>query len=234
MMYIWQDYSADVRFVIEQDESAGTEAYRADTAEPSVMVNPWYRFSDVFQNAMHCPDDLQSILLHFLAQLDFYAGTDNISLLRELLSNELRSGSFGKQAADCFETLDAEDQRLFLAYLALYIESGERQDLFDRFFFAIFGRVQNLRNPRKRWDGTYSPCSAQVYYRKSEDCLYYYCAAEENTYNVNCFKLARLLFADAKRKIRPVWGRRCFGVIGENGNCAAAPRVGMTQIVRGG
>lgn len=230
-MYIWEEYQPETRYAIAKNDATCTEAYRAPDGGEEIRVNVARRFSEIFtaETGQTVKDGLVSAALHFLAQLDLLSFVTPETLEQDVLSMEIRTGACGEEIRKRFLSLDAADRERVLQYLRKAWHGDE--DLFDCVFLDFFGRLQNAFSPHPRWNGRYTPFSAEIYYSRSADTYYCYCAAEETEYNRNCFELARLLFADAERNIRPVWGKRCFGVTGEAYPHAAEPVIGEIQIL---
>ena len=235
-MYIWEEYQPETRYAIAKNDATCTEAYQAPDSGQEIRVNVARRFSEIFtaETGQGVRDglisgELVSAALHFLAHLDLLSSVTPETLEQDVLSMEIRRGACGEEIRKRFLSLDAPDRERVLQYLRKAWSGDE--DLFDRVFLDFFGRIQNAFSPRSRWNGRYASLSAEIYYSRSTDTYYCYCAAEETEYNRNCFELARLLFADAGRNIRPVWGKRCFGVVGESAPHAAEPVIGEIQIL---
>ena len=235
-MYIWEESRPETRYAIAKNDATCAEAYRTGDGDSEIRVNVAIRFSEIFTaetgQAMRdglVSDALVSAALRFLAHLDLLSSVTPETLERDVLSMEIRAGAYGEEIRERFLSLDGADRERVLRYLQK-APDGEG-DLFDRVFLDFFGRFQNAFSPRPRWNGRYASRSAEIYYNRFEDTHYCYCAAEETEYNRNCFELARLLFADAGRNIRPVWGKRCFGVVGEAYPHAAEPVVGEIQML---
>lgn len=230
-MYIWEEYHPKTHYAIAKNDATCTEAYRLAGDDSEIRVNVALRFSEIFTTEMgrDVPDGVVSAALHFLAHLDLLSSVTPDTLERDVLSMEIRTGAYGENIRKRFLFLDAIDRERVLCYLQMARKA--ESDLFDRVFLDFFGRLQNAFSPCPHWNGRYTSASAEIYYSRSTDTYYCYCAAEETEYNRNCFELARLLFADAGRNIRPVWGKRCFGVVGEACPHAAVPVIGEIQIL---
>ena len=114
-----------------------------------------------------------------------------------------------------------------------YQNYAAQEHIFDDVFFALFGRNNNEYGSNERWCSDYSPYSAEKYNDKNSNTIYYFCAAEEddNQYNRRLFSLIKKLFADCTLKIEPIWGKYCFGMLGDPEFEASCPRIDLTQIL---
>ncbi|MBR1592842.1 MAG: hypothetical protein IJ666_07520 [Ruminococcus sp.] len=233
MSYIWENYSGSRKFAVsEKNVNFCYETYPCD--ENTYSVNTDIRFSDIFGDELPSNENSSEIcglVIHYLAHTDIVCGAVSVSLCDNIYMCDIKNGKYGSEIRRRFELLDNADKNLFLRYMHKYHISCGRKDYFDRVFFEMFGKKNNTFRENVHYDPDYTENSAEIYYQPSKDIYYYYCGADgTDEYNTNRFELARMLFADCTKNIIPVWGKFCFGIIGEN-NHAAAPVVGRIKII---
>lgn len=249
--YIWQNYSTENRFTLLHEYSLK----EAEQHGNQILVNPLVRFSEIFsanyfktlsenthgadsldiqktsfETLYDVDDEIPNLLFHYLAQLDLLCGHYLTHSYKDLFTNEILEGRYGQELCENFSKLNTKDRDIIAIYLQKYHEIGEKKDFFDDVFFDFFGRINNLYN--EDFDADYTKHSAEIYYQRSTDTFYYFCAAEGSEYNKIRFSVARALFADCTKNICPVWGKYCFGIINENyREYAAVPIVNQIQII---
>ena len=131
-----------------------------------------------------------------------------------MVYNEIINGCYGAEIAQRMKNLSPDDRHLFLHYLKVYHDSGERKYLFHNVFMDLFGKIHNCYGKYNGWHENLYGHSAEIYHRLSDDVWFYFCAVAKTPEQENRFELAKLLFADYTRDIRPIWGNVCFGIIG--------------------
>lgn len=231
-MYIWQDYDKTRRFSANSIPSIH-EAEKSNTGEVSVNIGD--RFSVLGLGALKRSDpdgDIENIIFHYLAELDIAVGDAEFGMKFDIIAREILDGRYGERVKKCFQATSERNRRLIISYLYDYIKSGERLDLFERVFLDLFGKRQNIRN--SEFDSDYTDLNAEIYYHKATEIFYCYCAVENTRENTAAFETARLLFADCRHKIIPVWGRCCFGVTDNEKKSSTAAYIGKIQIINGG
>lgn len=254
MIYIWENYNTENHFSLLKPQD-GYFLTETTCFGNQIRVNALSRFSEIFASRSHeessenirdsdylngsknqhksicdLDDEIINIVFHYLAQLDLLCGHCLTHSYKDLLVGEILEERYGVQLRKDFETLNLKDRDIIAIYLQKHHQNGERKDLFNDIFFDLFGRVNNLYNDD--FDKGYTKHSAEIYYQRSTDTFYYYCAAEESDYNKNRFAVAKTLFADCTKNIYPVWGKYCFGIINDcYRSYAAAPIIDKIQII---
>lgn len=219
MSYIWSNYSDNNKYLINgRNNSSFQETYSYE--ENKIEVNLALRFSSIFY--LNEDNELSSLseeaintIVHYLAQKDIINGTLYTDLSLLLIKREIDNGLYGKEIKERFSKLADIDKRLFLKYIEIKNNKNNMEDLFPKLFMDMFGRINNMFKAQTSWNGDYTEHSSEIYYNGYKDTYYYFCAAEENEENVNKFELAKLLFADCRKNIVPIWGKYCFGIIDE-------------------
>ena len=249
MSYIWNNYSEKNKFSIGQgfNKSSFIEAYKLNNGE--TIVNLLLRFSSIFSldenilNDCHCEplkeawqsidfSEVINIFTHYLAQKDLINGTYYTDYYLLLIQDEIKKGAYGDEVKERYSKLSDLDKRLNLKYIELKHKQKNLKDLFPSVFMDMFGRINNMFNEKTEWNSSYTEHSAEIYYNKYKDTYFYFCAAEKTEKNENRFELAKLLFADCRNNIVPIWGKYCFGVIDEYfSKEAAIPVIDGIQIL---
>ena len=160
-------------------------------------------------------EELINIITHYLAQRDIINGTYYTDTYLLIIQDEIKKGAYGEEAKERYSKLSDIDKRLILKYIELKHNQKNLKYLFSSVFMDMFGRINNMFNEKTEWDSSYTEHSAEIYYNNYKNTFYYFCAAEKTEKNENRFELAKLLFADCRKNIVPIWGKYCFGVIDE-------------------
>ena len=241
-------------YKIKKDWIATPTACNDETSEETIVVNLMLRFASIFslnddswiatqsttarnddcesKSNEYLRDEIINIIVHYLAQKDLINGTYYTDYYLLLFQDEIEKGAYGEEVRDRFSKLSDLDKRLILKYMSLKHKQNNINDLFSDVFMDMFGRINNMFNEKTEWNSSYTKHSAEIYYSRDKNTYYYFCAAEPSEKNKNRFEIAKLIFADCRKNIEPVWGKYCFGVIDEYIlNEAAIPVIDGIQII---
>ena len=106
--------------------------------ELRIEVNPYYRFYDIFKDLFHpemqeFPDlrkSLANLIFHLLAENDAMSGMTKEEYYKQFLYQNIRSGAFGRDAADTIELFKREERELILSGLLRQYQTGSSLDIF--------------------------------------------------------------------------------------------------------
>ena len=106
--------------------------------ELRIEVNPYYRFYDIFKDLFHpemqeFPDlrkSLANLIFHLLAENDAMSGMTKEEYYKQFLYQNIRSGAFGRDAADTVELFKREERELILSGLLRQYQTGSSLDIF--------------------------------------------------------------------------------------------------------
>lgn len=153
MNYLWEAFlNADergikkeqMRFLIAESYSGYMEIsdsflnQKELQEELRIEVNPYYRFYDIFKDLFHpemqeFPDlrkSLANLIFHLLAENDAMSGMTKEEYYKQFLYQNIRSGAFGRDAADTIELFKREERELILSGLLRQYQTGSSLDIF--------------------------------------------------------------------------------------------------------
>nr|WP_302143478.1 hypothetical protein [uncultured Schaedlerella sp.] len=153
MNYLWEAFlNADergikkeqMRFLIAESYSGYMEIsdsflnQKELQEELRIEVNPYYRFYDIFKDLFHpemqeFPDlrkSLANLIFHLLAENDAMSGMTKEEYYKQFLYQNIRSGAFGRDAADTVELFKREERELILSGLLRQYQTGSSLDIF--------------------------------------------------------------------------------------------------------
>ena len=153
MNYLWEAFlNADergikkeqMRFLIAESYSGYMEIsdsflnQKELQEELRIEVNPYYRFYDIFKDLFHpemqeFPDlrkSLANLIFHLLAENDAMSGMTKEEYYKQYLYQNIRSGAFGRDAADTIELFKREERELILSGLLRQYQTGSSLDIF--------------------------------------------------------------------------------------------------------
>ena len=238
MSYIWQDYCENDDYRIHLPICLlTTECSPKTNGSNNRLVSMFGRLSTILDDISFTRTDLDissmaSVIIHYLAQLDLFSGESSQSITDDFIMEEIHTGRYGQTIKKSFEQLSFSDKKLFVLYMRKHHERGERTSYFSEVFFELFGRLNNEFSDNSEFDPEFTELSAAIYFQQSTNTYYCFCAAEQTEYNENRFNLAKMIFADHKEHIKPIWGKYCFGTIGNSRLLSESMiRIGRTQIL---
>ena len=134
----------DLRFVHEGKGSAYMELslpfmnQEELQGEKVIGVNTYCRFYSIFKH-MYQPDQkefpylrnsLTNLIIHMLAENDARRGMTKEEYYKQFLYQNIRSGAFGRDAADTIELFKREERELILSGLLRQYQTGSSLDIF--------------------------------------------------------------------------------------------------------
>ena len=148
MNYLWEAFlNADergikkeqMRFLIAESYSGYMEIsdsflnQKELQEELRIEVNPYYRFYDIFKDLFdpemqEFPDlrkSLANLIFHLLAENDAMSGMTKEEYYKQFLYQNIRSGAFGRDAADTVELFKREERELILSGLLRQYQTGK-------------------------------------------------------------------------------------------------------------
>lgn len=223
MSYIWENYSEEKEYQIDEKICPYIEVINANTH--LVSVNPLIRFSKLFNATYNCDGkesfamdslaeiiggegvkNIVNILFHYLSQIDRMKGLDSSQRLIEKIRDEIESGMWGRKAQHLFVGLTESDRDCILYYLSRRMTDDKQS-----FFMETVGML--------------FPISSLCFETKTS--LYYlYIGNDETDYNVNKLELIKTLFWTINRKLNVVWNYH-YGIVG----CDDTMHIDSIQIV---
>ena len=237
LSYIWENSNIVHRFAINpQCLGSASETVVMLSDESQIMVNPFFRYSDIFSDRVfsgsEIDPELVNIIMHYLANSDRSYGDALINVRLNCIDEEICDGIYGESVKSDYALLSALHKRMITQFLACYNQSGERLELFNEAFFAFFGRLDLSVTDAEQYDDNFTRHSAEIIFSRSRNTYYCYCAAPENDYHTALFRLLQNLFADCTLTIIPVWGTYNFGIVGNDDTTrSTVPVVGQMQII---
>ncbi len=221
MEYIWNDYSVNRRYLLKNkaDSSGGEVSFYEN--DNTVYFDPSKRFSDISPALFALSEQSSGLtepVIRYLATMDKLAGIVMYDFHFNAINSEIISGRYGEEIRDLFDVISISDKAFLIGKLEQYHKSGERKDFFQQVFYEVFGDKKHM-----------SLNAAEMYYNRSGERYYCYCATKETVNTSALFKLITLLFADIEKEYIPVWGNNCFGII--DGLSCSMPLIGRTLIL---
>ncbi len=224
MPYIWENYSENTEYLIDERMCPYIEVMYSNTHP--VYVNPTIRFSKIFDASYNSGDDelfaidtlrseigeegtrnITNVLCHYLSQLDRMKGLDPSQRLIEKIRDEIESGLWGKKVQRLFPKLTISDRDRILYNLAHRI-NDDKQSFFMETVKMLF------------------PVSSLCFDTKAS--LYYlFIGSDETEYNVNKLEVIKTLFWTVNRNLYVVWQYH-YGIVG----CDDTMHINSIQIVR--
>ena len=172
MKYIWQNYSAENDFYIDEKPlSPYLEIGHAATKK--IGVNPIPRFWEIFSPLFENPqapkfEQLENCLLHYLAQLDLKSGIHLSSILERKLDAEICAEFYGEKARQLYLSLNENERRKFLIYLQRH-EAAQGLQIF--FFEAVLQFFPMTKFYFYEWEQKFLFCIPARYSEHNEKIL---------------------------------------------------------------
>lgn len=211
MSYIWEGYNKDNKYHSGRNLSPYMEVFSYDTTD--VLINPLIRFADIYNNYdvvkgsdIINANEVENVILHFLAQLDFYSGFDVNQIYADYLCDVILDGGFGETSRKRFAVLTEERQNIILFALKDHLLYSQG----DKFFWTI----------QRIFSG------ASLIYESDKETYYLYIEDDESNENIEMFFLIRDLFWDFELNLTVVW-KNHYGIIDND----ETMMVGMIKIV---
>lgn len=204
-------------------------------------VSEYNDFDEFLENSKSC--SVNNIVVHYLAHLDMLDGISADRVAMDIIRDEINANLYGKEVSRLFNSsCVTEDERELILWLILNrYKNNNKESVLGRVFTDFFDTRKyavmcdelnhNVQCPDGCTTviGTVVKPSPEVYYRKSTETVYYYCASIRG-FN-DKFRLLKLLFADIEENIIDVWGK-CFGIIGNNDeNTGSYPEIGNFKLI---
>ena len=200
MRYIWQNYSAENNFYIEE-KTLSPYLEVGNFHEKNIGVNPVPRFYKIFSPFYQVESkknfrEIENCLLHYLAQLDLKSGLHLTSIYKRKLDRDIRNNFFGSYAKKLYLSLEKNERRIFLIYLQRH-ESA--QGLKNFFFEAVLQFFPETKFYFHEWEEKFLICVPQL----------------ETEHNKNLMELLIFCLLDMGASYEIFWNCH-FGIIGES------------------
>lgn len=203
-------------------------------------VSEYCDLYEFYEKSKSC--SVNNIVVHYLAHLDMLDGISADKVIMDIIRNEINDNLYGKEVNRLFNSsCVTEDERELILWLLLKRYKNDRKEpvlgqIFTSFFDTRRYAVPcDTFNQNVSYSGDYTIIgtvvkpSPEVYYRKSNETVYYYCASIKGF--TDKFQLLRLLFSDIEENIIDVWGK-CFGLIGNNNAYTGSyPEIGNFRLI---
>ena len=204
MDYIWTKYDTANTYEIDTDrleENPYQEIY--SNSKGKVSVNPWHRFSDIFQPLFSIADTqtaanincVTNLIFHYLAQLDRLCGVSTPVLEAERLRHEIKIGVYGKQAQHLFGRLSSEEQQCLTLWLRKQDLSKNRHLYFREALTSLFP-------------------TSEIYFYEQEKIFLINMPQKGNESDKEKLELLEILFLEATAQKPRIFWQYHFGVIG--------------------
>lgn len=205
-----------------------------DVKDISEYENPY----EFFEESRSC--SISNIMVHYLAHLDMLDGITADKLAMDIIRQEIEENLYGKEINRLFNSSDITDsERDLILWLMLKRYRNDMKepvlaqiftDFFDTRRYAIpyNETTDNISVPAGEIIGTVVKPAPEIYYRKSNETVYYYCADIKGFKDK--FRLLRLIFSDIEENITDVWGK-CFGIIGSSFYSGSYPQIDGIRLI---
>lgn len=200
MRYIWQNYSSENNFYVEE-KPLSPYLEVGNFEGKNIGVNPAPRFykifSPLYENSREKKfTSLENCLFHYLAQLDLKSGLHLTSLFEQKLDGEIRKNVFGSRAREIYLSLEENERRIFLIYLQRHEAA---QGLKNFFFDAVLHFFPKTKFYFHEWEEKFLFCIPQRQTERNEKLM----------------ELLIFLLFDMGTSYEIFWNC-CFGIIGES------------------
>lgn len=196
MKYIWQNYSAENDFYIDENPNSPYLEV-SQSYSKRIAVNPIPRlleiFSPLFEDNPPKNEPLENCLLHYLAQLDLKSGIHLTSIFERRLDEEICENVFGEKARQLYLSLNPNERRIILIYLQRHEAA---QGLRNFFFEAVL---------------QFFP-TAKFYFHEWEQKFLFCIPARQTEHNEKLMELLIFLLLDMGAAYEIFWGKH-FGII---------------------
>ncbi|NEW09799.1 iron-dependent peroxidase [Paenibacillus sp. SYP-B3998] len=178
------------------------ETLNATTVEPSVEINPYYRFYDIFRDLFDInnteEDELRhtlfDILIHFLADMDLQQGMNKREFYIKFVLRDLEAGIFGSHIWEKMKLLNKEEQEVVAGNILSLYETGE----------AVYLLKDTMRKLFKN-STIYANC-------EEKDELLFYVGQEETVTARAKLELVKAIFLPVRFHTQTYWEHH-FGII---------------------
>ena len=206
MNYAWElaiRSNSDITYVCEDNFSPYMEL-SAPPSHGKAEVNPYYSYYDVFKNLLNpqirsqypaIVDTVLDIIMHELVGTDRYMGMTRREYYINFVIHDIKSGCFGKYAAENFAVFNKRHQELIANNILALYKTGEEIHLLKESVRLIFEDSYIFSNAEAR------------------DEVIFYLRTEETIENKQKMELLQYLFLPFKCTCVIHWGKT-FGIIG--------------------
>lgn len=171
--------------------------------DKTVEINSLFRFAPIFQEILRKDQEdfpefreyLLDIIIHFLSNMDLRHGLSKREFYIRKLSNEILSGGFGENAAECYQSIPADFRNRLATLVLTQFQTGSSLLLFRKSVRILFPE-------------------ALFYQLKAEARqTLLYIGRPRTQQRENALKFAVEMFLPVNCRIRVFWGFH-FGVVG--------------------
>ena len=211
MAYLWQDYTNDKFFYVAEKLSPYEEISNINSFGKRKAVNPLIRFDEIFeplfeyitkQKAKSNDEDLskderqelENIILHFLAILDFRRGISKSSVIEKLIERDILSGFYGETIKHRYRLLTRDKQIIICNLLRKKAADSNKKSYFYQSVQQFFS-------------------GARMYYYVSQKKFLLYLPYAKTATNERKINLLLDLFFDITSDIEIFWNKH-FGILG--------------------
>ena len=217
MSYIWENYNKNNKYILSSKDVGLNEEANFAIKNNIVHVNSKSRFCSLLKDIEDSNIELHNCLFHYLAQLDLICGHSTYDNQYSDILTEIENGKYGKKIKSSFELISSNDITLLLNSIITYRKSQNNNNMFYSTFKQIFNSY------------SMKAYSAEIFFDKSKNTNYCFCATNETPYLLNLFNLIKLLFANIDEMYIPIWGVYNFGIIGNLNH--SIPIIDRCQII---
>ncbi len=204
MEYLWQQYDKNNKYVIAQSLSSPYLEVQG-MVDGCIEINPLFRFEKIF-SSLFSEDDcvldinlkkkIENILIHYLANLDFYYGLHKFILEEEQIEQEIEKNFYGEKIKKIYINLAKKEQMIILSLLNYKNKINNKKSLFCEAISKIFPK-------------------AILYFYKEKRKFLLYIAENDTKENIDKMILIEDLFLDNICNLEVFWNKH-FGIIEEN------------------
>ena len=125
-------------------EVASDDINRDYIDETPIEVNAFYRFSQIFESIINeteykeYKETLYDIIMHFLAEINMYEGLCKKEYHGLFLYDDVKSGKFGQQYKDVFQTFTQEQTSFVTESMVRLYEIGQPLTLFKSLIRKLY------------------------------------------------------------------------------------------------
>ena len=235
---IYSDYDRNNIFYVNtviRFENLFEDINLLDEKDISEYYNPY----EFFGESKSC--SISNMAVHYLAHLDMLDGISADKMAMDIIRSEIDDNLYGKEINRLFNSsCVTEDERELILWLMLKRYRNDMKEPILAQIFTDFFDTRRYAVPCEELNqdisfsgdyvitGTVVKPAPEIYYRKSNETVYYYCADIRGF--ADKFRLLRLIFSDIEENIIDVWGK-CFGIIGSNIYTGSCPQIDSFRLI---
>ena len=208
---------------------------RLDIRDITEYGNPY----EFFGESRSC--NIDNIVIHYLAHLDRLDGISAERIKMDIIRQEIDENLYGSEINRLFNSgCVTESERDMILWLMLRRYGSDMKEPTLSQIFTYFFDTRRYAIPyTEREDdtglpegdvitGTVVKPAPEIYYRKSNETVYYYSADIKGF--AGKFRLLRLIFSDIEENIVDIWGKS-FGIIGSSFYSGSYPQTDCIRII---